>query len=118
MTALSNRRIRQLNRQAEAVASLTVTVAARGGWVVVSGLRAYCVTAGAGDVLECDCTAGQFGRACKHVAAVGQFLAAQARDAAMADTDTDPAERYIARDRAAAAARGRQPWVVGINEEA
>lgn len=127
MTALSNRRIRQLNRQADAVAALTVAaLASGGGYVVVSGEKAYTVTAdGARGLLACDCTAGSFGRACKHVAAVGQYLrdrahdeikagqaAAQARDAAMvvADIDIDPAERYIARDRAAAAARGRQPW--------
>lgn len=88
--------------RAETVAALADTVVRTdtGGYAVPSATTPgvlYRVDA-SGEMLTCDCIAGQHGRACKHVLAVGE---------------------YIARTRPAPALMlARRPWVVGVNEEA
>lgn len=116
--------IRRRAARAETVAALADAVVRTdtGGYEVPSATEAdklYHVDAD-GEMLTCDCQAGQHGRACKHVLAVGAFIAlSRPAPAPMpAAADDDPVARYVARDKAAAAARGRQPWIVGVNEEA
>ncbi len=92
--------------RAETVAALADAVVRTntGGYAVPSATEAgklYHVDA-SGEMLTCDCIAGQRGRACKHVLAVGAFIAR-----------TRPAPAPML----PAVARVRRPWEVGVNEE-
>ena len=99
--------IRKRQSRAETVAALADTVVRTdtGGYAVPSATAPgvlYHVDA-SGEMLTCDCIAGQHGRACKHVLAVGEYIAR-----------TRPAPAPML----PAVARVRRPWEVGVNEEA
>lgn len=99
--------IRRRAARAETVAALADAVVRTegGGYVVPSATEAgklYRVDA-SGEMLTCNCQAGQRGRACVHVLAVGEFIARA---------------RPVRADVVTAVARVRRPWVVGVNEEA
>lgn len=105
---LSRRRTRHLDARAVKVATVKEGASDVGGgtWRVPSATRdglTYVVVSDSGGGLLCDCPAGLHNRACIHVQAVGELIAA--RRAA------DGVSRYVEQDRAERAARGRQPWV-------